>query len=437
MRNERISRRRFINRSVKTAAAAIGFPYIIGSSAPGKAGTLSPSNRVTIGCVGVGWMGTANMEGFLAENDAHVVAVCDVDTNHLNNAKNIVNKKYGNTDCATYHDFRDLVARDDIDVVSIGTPDHWHSIPAIAAAKAGKDIYSEKPLSHTLAEGRAMCDAVKRYERIWQTGSWQRSRSNFRFACELVINGRIGKVHLVEVGLPGGHSDFAGTKGQETVEPPPEELDYNMWLGPAPYGPYAVARVHKNWRWVMDHGGGQLMDWIGHHNDIAHWGLGLDYTGPYEVEGHGSYPKTGLWDSPTRYRITCKYAGGLTTILSGGNRGIRSGTKWIGEKGWVWVDRGKIDAEPNSLLKEKIGPEEINLIRSDNHYRNFLDSVKSRALTLTPCEIAHRSVTPGHLGNIAMKLGRKIRFNPETEEIIGDETASMLLGKAMRSPWHI
>jgi predicted dehydrogenase len=378
------------------------------------------------------------MKAFLGEGDTQVIAVCDVDRNHLNDARDIVNERYGNTDCAVYSDFRNLIARNDIDVVSIATPDHWHSIPAIMAAKSGKDIYCEKPLSHTLAEGRAMCNAVKRYKRIWQTGSWQRSKSNFRFACELVINGRIGKVHRVEVGLKSGHRDYGKTKGQEQPQLPPKELDYDMWLGPAPYSPYCPARVHKNWRWVMDHGGGTLMDWVGHHNDIAHWGLGFDYEGPLEVEAYGDFPRDGLWNSPTKYRITCKYKDNITFVLAGGHRDIERGTKWIGEDGWVWVNRkSKIDAQPAKLLKEKISPNEINLIRSDNHYRNFLDSVKSRSTTLTPCEIAHRSATPGHLGNIAMKLGRKIRFNPETEEIIDDSTAMSMLGKAMRSPWHL
>jgi len=435
-----ISRRSFLKAAAGSAIATIGFPTIIPATVLGKSGVIAPSNKIIIGCIGVGWMGTENMNGFLRESDAQVVAVCDVDANHLREAKEIVDNHYGNQDCATYHDFQELIERDDIDVISLGLPDHWHAIPAIAAAKAGKDIYSEKPLSHNLIEGRAICNAVKRYNRIWQTGSWQRSVSNFRFACELVRNGLIGKVHTVEVGLPAGHSDFEGTKGRETPTAPPAELDYDKWLGPAPYQPYALARVHKNWRWHLDYGGGQLMDWVGHHVDIAHWGLDLDHTAPIEIEGFGEYPRSGLWNTATKYRLTAKYTNGLTMIIAGGHKDICNGShgaKWIGEHGWIWVDRGGFDAHPKSLLAEKLGPNDFHLYHSPGHIRNFLDCVKTRETTLTPCETAHRSATPGHLGQIAMLLGRKIRFNPETEEIIGDPTASKMLGRPMRSPWRL
>ncbi|HPG40688.1 MAG TPA: Gfo/Idh/MocA family oxidoreductase [bacterium] len=432
-----VNRRTFLRSTALTAVGALGFPAIVPSSVLGRNGAVLPGNKITIGCIGVGWQGTSNLEGFLEEPDAHVVAVCDLDTKHLQEAKALIDKKYGNNDCATYHDFRELLTRQDIDAISIGTPDHWHSIPAIASARAGKDIYGEKPLSHTIKEGRAMCDAVKRYNRIWQTGSWQRSEAPFRYACELVLNGRIGKVHTVQVGLPSGHTDFAGTRNLNTITPPPPELDYEFWLGPAPYSPYVTARVHKNWRWVLDFGGGQIMDWVGHHVDIAHWGLGMDYAAPIEVEGQGEYPKNGIWNTATKYRVETKYANGIKMTLAGGYNNIRSGTKWIGDLGWVWVDRSGIDAEPKSLLKETFAPGEIHLLQSGGHYRNFLDCVKSREATLTPCEVAHHSAIPGHLGQISMLLGRKIYFNPETEEIINDPTASRMLGKSMRSPWQL
>ncbi len=416
----------------------MALPYLVPSSALGKAGTVAPSNRVVLACIGVGWQGTSNMESFLNEPDAQVVAVCDIDTNHLHNARDIINRKYGNRDCATYHDFRDLLARNDIDAVSLGLPDHWHAIPAIATAEAGMDIFGEKPLSHSLLEGRAICEAVKRYGRVWQTGSWQRSLNNFRFGAELALNGRLGKLHTVEVGLPSGHEDFAGTKGQEAITPPPANLDYDFWLGPAPYAPYSPARVHKNWRWHLDYGGGQLMDWVGHHVDIAHWGMDTEYTGSYEIEGYGEYPTTGLWNTATRYRLTAKYRNDITMIIAGGHNDIRSGTKWIGEEGWVWVNRGdNIEASPKNLLRETFSPDEVHLYRSPGHWRNFLDCVKSRDATLAPCEVAHRSATLGHLGQIAMLLGRKIRFDPDTERIIDDPTAARMLGNAMRSPWHL
>ena len=438
MNNTRnISRRQFLVKAAGTTVGAISFPYIVPSLVLGNTGNVAPSNRITMGCIGVGWQGGSNMNSFLGQKDCQIIAACDVDKRHLQGAVNRINGHYKNKDCAAYNDFRDLLARDDIDTVSLGLPDHWHAVPAVMAAKSGKDIFGEKPLSHNLKEGRAMCEAVKRYGRVWQTGSWQRSQSHFRQACELVINGRIGKVHTVQVGLPAGHTDFGGTKGQEGIGPPPKELDYDFWIGPAPYAPYCPARVHKNWRWHLDIGGGQLMDWVGHHVDIAHWGLGFDYEGPSEIEGYGEYPKDGLWNTATKYRLTAKYPKGITMIIAGGHGDIRSGTKWIGEDGWIWVDRGGMDANPKDILKEKIGRDEIHLFQSPGHWRNFLDCVKSRKTTLTPCEVAHRSATPGHLGQIAMLLGRKIRFNPKTEEILDDPTAARMLGRPMRSPWHV
>ena len=436
--NENLSRRRFLGRTAGAVTGIVAFPFVVRSSALGRDGAVVPSERITMGCIGVGWQGGWNMEQFLGQTDCRVVAVCDIDKQALRAAVDTVNDAYGNKDCAAHADYRELLARGDIDTVMLGLPDHWHAIPAIEAARAGKDIFGEKPLSHDLREGRAMCDAVKRYGRIWQTGSWQRSQAHFRFACELVRNGRIGKVHTVEVGLPSGHRDFAGSAGREQIAPPPEELDYDTWLGPAPYTPYRPALLPKNWRWVLDYGGGQLMDWVGHHADIAHWGLGFDHTGPYEIEGSGLFPKDGLYDSPTRYRLTAKYAGGITMIVAGGYRDIRSGTRWIGDKGWIWVNRNEsLEAEPAKLLKERLGPNDIHLYDSPGHWRNFLDCVKTRRETITPCETAHRSATVGHLGRIAMQLGRKIRFNPQTEEIIGDPVASQMLGRPLRSPWHL
>ena len=439
--NRRVSRRQFLKGSAGVTVAGLGFPYIVPSSVLGRSNAVLPSETLTVGCVGMGGQGNGDMASFLAESDARVVAVCDVDSRRLQSAKERVDRTYGSNDCAAYGDFREIIARDDIDIVQLTTPDHWHAVIAIVAAKAGKDIYGEKPFSHTLREGRAMCDAVERYGRVWQTGSWQRSRANFRFACELVLNGRIGTVRHVDVGLPQGFS--AGGDEGTTVTTPPKELDYDFWLGPAPWTDYVPARVHWNWRWNLEYGGGQLLDWIGHHVDIAHWGLGLDYTAPIEVDGVGEYPETGLWNAASTYRINTRYANGITMTIGGGQPDITMGAKWIGDDGWVWVTRGGIDAEPKSLLREVFGSNEISLapvgaaIDYQNHTRNFLDCVRTRATTLAPAEVAHRSATPGHLGQIAMLLGRKLRFDPHTEEIIGDPTASRMLGKALRSPWSL
>ncbi len=431
------SRRKFFQKTAGTLAAGLGFPTLLPASVLGRDGATSPSSRVNLGCIGVGWQGTSNMEAFLELRDVRVIAVCDIDKDHLKNAQDLVNRKYGNEDCATFHHFEELLSRTDIDAVSLGLPDHWHSIPAIAAARAGKDIYGEKPLAHNWTEGKAICDAVKRYGRVWQTGSWQRSQSHFRFACELVRNGRIGQVQKVEVGLPEGHTDFGRTAGQEQAGPPPPVLDYDRWLGPAPWAPYCPARVHKNWRWILDYGGGQVLDWVGHHLDIAHWGLDLDRTGPIEVEGQGTYPRSGLWNTATRYMVHTRYRNGITMKLAGGYPEIKSGTKWIGDRGWVWVDRSGMDANPKSLLREKIGPGEIQLYRSPSHFAEFIQCVKTRAVPLCPAETAHRSATPGWLGQIAMQTGHKLRWDPDTETLLDDPQASRLLSRPMRSPWHI
>jgi len=430
----RITRRSFLRRTAGVAAGTVAFPYFVPSSVLGKAGAVAAGNRIVMGVIGYGWQGGSNTEGFLQKPDVQYVAVCDVDSSHLNAAKTKIDNHYGNKDCAPYKDFRELLCRGDLDAVNIALPDHWHSIPAIMAVQAGLDIHGEKPFSHTLREGRAMCDAVNRRGRIWQTGSWQRSVGNFHRACEFVRNGRIGKVHRVEVGLGKGYSDYAGTKDKQTPGPPPPELDYGFWLGPAPWAPYCPARVHKNWRWHMDYGGGRIMDWVGHHVDIAHWGLGLDHTGPVEIEGWGKYPTEGIWNAATEYEFTCKYASGVELVSASSFAG---GTTWYGDRGWVHVDRGRLDANPKSLLDEVIGPNEIRLYKSRDHLQNFLDCVKTRQQTVTPAEIAHRSASVGHLAVIAIRLGRKIRFEPETEKVLGDPAANSLLGKPMRSPWHI
>ena len=432
-----MDRRQFLQRTAALAAAATVFPAIIPSSALGADGAVAPSNRLVLGCIGVGSQGTGNMKGFLTRKEVQIVAVCDVDRAHRLNAKTLVDKRYENEDCKDYNDFRDLLARTDLDAVSIAVPDHWHSIPAIAAARAGLDIYAEKPLSLTVVEGRAMCDAVRRYGTVWQTGSWQRSQQHFRHACELVRNGRIGKVHTVKVGLPTG----LRIEPQAPM-PVPDGFDYDFWLGPAPSAPYTEKRCHWNFRWILDYSGGQLTDWAAHHCDIANWGMGTEYTGPIEVEGVGDYPREGLYNAAVDYRFECKYApgaspvapDGFTMIVSNKNRG---GALWEGTDGWVWVDRGGMEASPKELVNSKMGPNDTRLYKSTDHTNNFLECVRSRAVTITPIEVAHRAISIAHLGNIAMLLGRKIKWDPKAETIPDDPTASRMLSRSMRGPWHI
>ncbi len=454
---------------LKAASAAAILP----GSAWGN-GRPSASNRITIGVIGWGMMGPANTKAFLAQDDCQVVAACDIHTGHLQAAVDTVNTKYGNKDCKAYHDYRELLARDDIDAMTIAIPDHWHAIVATAAANRKKDIYGEKPLARTIAEQQAIVKAVQQNNIIWQTGSWQRSLPTFHKAAEIVRNGLIGTVTHVEVGLPGGHHDFPGTvpalmkrlsslpdkiaspaeilpgtpAWNAAVTGPPPELDYDMWLGPSKKEPYIEARVYQNWRWNYNTGGGQLLDWIGHHGDIAHWGLGFDLSGPSEIEGHGEFPPANaVWNTATKYTVECTYRKEVTgypvdvrMTIAGGSPAISMGTKWIGTDGWVWVDRSGFDASDPSWAKGDSLPDDlrkIKLYESSEHRRNFLDCVKSRKPTIAPVETAHHSTLPGHLGLISMLTGRKLHWDVAQEKILNDSAASELLSRPYRAPWKL
>jgi predicted dehydrogenase len=432
MKREKLSRRGFLRKAAGASAAVVGFPYFVPSSAFGQAGTVAPSNRIVMGCIGVGSQGTWDMRGFLSRKEVQIVAVCDIDRKHQEAAKKEVNEKYGNSDCKTYLDFREVIERDDISALAIAVPDHWHSIIAVMGARAGKDIHAQKPLARTIREGRAICDAVRRYGIVWQTGSQQRSEQNFRRACELVINGRIGKVSKVEVGLPTGSN-----ARNNPVQPVPDGVDWDFWLGPAPWVPFRGI-LHWNWRWIMDYSGGQLTDWAGHHIDIAHWGLGLDRTGPVEIEGHGDYPKDGIYNVPWQYNITAKYANGLIMVIAN-ERQVphKMGTCWYGEKGWIHVDRGKLEAGPETILDEVIGPDEIHLYESRDHQQNFLDCIKNRREPIAPAEVGHRSISVALLGEIAMLTERKLRWDPDREIFLDDDEANRMLSRPFRSPWHL
>jgi predicted dehydrogenase len=423
---------------VSLAAGAVAFPYIIPAKALGLDGHTAPSNRLNMGCIGVGSQGTGNMTGFLGIQEFQVVAVCDVDREHRLNAKGIVNQRNGNEDCAEYNDFRELLDRDDIDVVSIAVPDHWHAIPAIAAAQKGYDIYAEKPLALTIPEGRAMCDAVARYGTVWQTGSWQRSQEHFRRACEVVRSGLIGKVDRVEVGLPTGPSC-----GPQPEMPIPEGFDYDLWLGPAPWAPYTEERCHWDFRWILDYSGGQLTDWAAHHCDIANWGMGTERTGPVAIKNaKGVFPKDGLWNAAMHYSFEAIFAPGASPVAPDGftmhiSNANRGGATFIGSEGRVWADRSGWEVEPATLKTSPLPSNGVRLYESSNHARNWLECIHSRAETITPIEVAHRAIALAHLGNIAMQLNRDLAWDPEKEELLGDPDAARMLGRAMRKPWHL
>jgi len=446
LQKKSINRRRFLKHSMAAAVGVAGFPYFVPSSALGKAGRVAPSSRITIGCIGTGRIAqTDDMRGILGFDEAQIVAVCDLDSNRMKDAKKLVEERYAkksNTGsykgCAMHKDFRDLVARKDIDAVTVCTPDHWHALTAIAAAKAGKDIFLQKPLTLTIEEGRVLSDTVRRYGCIFQVGSQQRSDRQFRFACELVRNGRIGELRTVKVGLPGDPAT-----GPEPPMPIPENLDYDMWLGPAPWAAYTEKRVHPQtgygrpgWLRILDYGAGMITGWGSHHNDIAQWGMGTEYTGPVEVEAEAEFPKDGLWDVHGVFRIEYTYASGVKVICADNKRN-KQGVVFEGTEGWVYVKRGQLDAHPKSLLTSEIGPNEIHLYKSDNHKKNFLDCIKSRTETVAPVEIGHRSCTICLLGRIAMRLGRKLKWDPERERFTNDEEANRLISRPMRSPWHL
>ena len=428
MKNRRIagsksvSRREFLKGSAAVAGAAFAWPTIVPSSVFGAG---APSERITMGCIGVGNQGGGNMKGFIGKKgDCQVVAVCDVDADHREKAR----ETPGLDAKSSYNDFRDLLARDDIDAVSIAAPDHWHVPISIAAVRAGKDVFCEKPLTLTIAEGRILVDEVKRYGRVFQTGSQQRSGSEFRKACELVVNGRIGKLHTMTVQIPGNNRNCEPTW---TPEPVPAGFDYDMWLGPAPWEPYHKQRCHYEFRFLLDYSGGQMTNWGAHYLDIAQWGNQADSTGPVEIKGKGEFPATGLFTTATKADIEYTYANGVKLVLTTGG----GSTRFEGSEGWVFVTRGKLDAEPKSLVTSTIAPDEIHLYNSNDHKQDFLDCIKTRKDPICNAEVGHRSSTVCHLGNIAMLLDRPLKWDPQKEQFIGDDEANRMRQRPARAPW--
>ncbi len=423
----------FLRSTGSAALGAVVLPTIIPSSALGMNGSVPPSDRIVMGSIGTGSQGTSNMKNFLKFKQVQYVALCDVDSNHLGNAHDVVNKVYGNNDCRTYEDYREMLEKEKLDGVCISIPDHWHSLVYIAAAEKKIDIWGEKPLARSIREGQAIVKAVRNNGIIWQTGSWQRSVENFRHAAELVFNGRIGKVSYVEVGLPDGGKNI----GTPPVMEVPKGLNWEFWLGSAPQVPYRGV-CHWDWRWILDYSGGQLTDWAGHHIDIAHWGLGLERTGPVEVEGTGVYPEEGIFDVPIQYDFLCKYANGIQIRVANASRlPHKMGVTWYGQTGWIHVSRGQLFASDAKILEEKMGEGDTLLYHSDDHFLNLLECIRSRKETITPVDVAHRSISVGLLGEIAMTTGQKINWDPEKEEITGNPRAARLLSRPLREPWTL
>ncbi len=438
-----LTRRQFLKGSSAVAASmALSVPVIIPASV---LGANSPSSRITIGMIGMGRQAFySNLKSFLNSSDTQVETVCDADAWRLDNARKAVEKHYAKNrrcdtfkGCSAYKDFRELLARADIDAVMISTPDHWHVPMAIAAARAGKDICCEKPLTLSIAEGRALSDTVQCYKRVFRTDSEFRSLSSFQRQCELVLNGRIGKVNTIYTGVPAG--DIACPP--QPVMTVPEELDYNLWLGPAPLAPYTEKRVHPResydrpgWMRVMDYCEGMVTNWGAHLNDIAQWGNGTERTGPLEVEGTGKYPSDGLWNVLLDFEIRYKYANGVRLIYKINRPYVR----FEGTDGWVEADYNSrsIKTGPESILKSTIRPDEIHLPLKDEK-RDFIDAVKTRSRTLEDAEVGHRTTSLCQLGHIAIQIGRKLKWDPEAERFINDDAANRLLSRPMRSPWRL
>jgi predicted dehydrogenase len=457
----RVSRRGFITSAVKGSVALPlvlqAFPTIVPASV---FGSLAPSNRINVGAIGTGRISRGHdLPGVLRYESARVIAVCDLDSKRVEDAKKLVNDYYSKKtgkpyDGVTGHaNYRELLKNKDIDAVVISTPDHWHALIAIDAVEAGKDVYLQKPASLTIAEGRALSNAVHRTGRIFQIGSQQRSAPQFRYAAELVRNGRIGQLKTVQVGLPVDPS------GEEEPEMPvPRNLNYDMWLGSTPHVPYTEKRVHPQvgydrpgWLRCEQFGAGMITGWGAHHIDSAHWGMGTEYTGPLEVSGQAEFPTKGLWDVHGKFRTEGLYEGGVRMIVSDA---FPNGIRFEGTEGWLFVSRGNetvTASDPVAKLKDStalaasdpkiitsvIGADEIHLYESKNHHANWLDCVRSRQQPIAPVEVAHRSCSACLLHHIAMKLKRKVFWDPLRERFKNDDEANSMLSRPQRWPYGI
>lgn len=427
--NCRTSRREFFQQTGATLAGlgfGAGLPLFIPRSVLGGGKEQAPSERIRIGCIGVGNQGSGN----LGKHLKNTVAVCDVDATRLAEAKARVEKATGKP-CGAYGDYRRLLDDKNVDAVVITTPDHWHALMTIDACRAGKDVYCEKPLSLTIGDGQAMVKAARETGRIVQTGSQQRSDAKFRRACELVRAGRIGRVHTIRAGLSG--VNFKGSA--EPDSDPPPELDYNFWLGPAPQRPYNVRHVHYNFRFFWDYSGGQLTNWGAHHLDIAQWGLGMDESGPVSIEGTAKYNQEKLYDVPQWCEIIYEYASGVKMICGHDQRG---GTTFEGAKGTIHVDRKRLESNPAELVEQPVSSDSDQLAANDmSHHANWLDCIRTRKLPICDVAIGHRSATVCHLGNIAVRTGRRITWDPAKEQIVGDAEAAAMISRPYRTPWKL
>lgn len=450
------SRRQFLKASALGAAGVFAGPLIVPSSLFGQS---APSKKIQVAHIGCGRIARdMDLPGIIKHDIARYVALCDLDSKRLAAGKKYVEdyyaKKTGSTDAVkvkTFGDYREMLKDPGIDAVAISTPDHWHAELVVATVLAGKDVYVQKPLTMTLAEGRIVSDSVREKNRIFQIGSQQRSAKQFLTACELVRNGRIGKLHTVKIGLP---IDPSGDV--EPDMPVPPNLNYEMWLGPTPQVPYTEKRVHPQkdfsrpgWLRIDSYCLGMITGWGSHHVDIAHWGMDTELTGPVEIEAKAEFPKSGLWNVHGAYHIEGKYANGVTMIT---DNNFENGIQFEGTDGWIFVSRGGSQAtssDPTSktgkalaasdekILKSEIGPNDIHLYKSTDHHGNWLESIQTRKPAVTSPEVAHRSTSACIISWIAMKLGRKLRWDPVKEEFVGDAEANAMRSRLERKPYGV
>ena len=452
-----MKRRKFISKTMTAAAGTMIIPTIVPSSVIGK---YPPSDMINIGQIGFGRIAmTHDLAETLKYDVARVVTIADYDSDRLARGKEFIERYYtkktgksGYVNVKTYGDYHDLIADKGIDAVIISTPDHWHSQPAIEAALAGKDIYLQKPTSLTITEGRLLSNVVKRKGVILQVGTQQRSSTQFRFAAELVRNGRIGRLHTVKIGLPG---DPSGPEAPQ--QPIPKNLNYDGWLGSTPQVYYTEIRVHPQnsitdrpgWLRCEQFGAGMITGWGQHHFDSAAWGMDTELTGPVSIEAVAQFPKSGLWDVHGDFMSKAEYKNGITMLTSGG---YPNGIRYDGTEGWVFVTRGAYSATPSDptvagsntkaldasdpkILTSVTGPNEIHLYESREQHGNWLDCIKSRKEPISPVEIGHRACTVCLIIHIAMKLGRKLNWDPEKERFINDDEANKWLSRPQRKPY--
>jgi len=433
-----VARRDFLKKST----AALGAPFLLPGCVLGRGRATAPNSRIAMACIGVGSMGSGHLRSFLGFDDVRMVAVCDVRRSHRERAKKHVDRVYGDSACDSYSDYRELLARPGLDAVCIAVPDHWHVLIALEAARRGVAMYCEKPLGMSLAEDIALREAVQRYGTVFHFGTQQRSNERFRFACELVRNGRIGALENIMIGS-ANYSQIDTPPAQSV----PPGFDYDMWLGPAPRAPYCHERCTRQWTLIRDYSLGCIGGaWGIHPVDIAQWAFDADHTGPVEIEGRGNAPQKGLYDTAIAWEVEHRYADGGRLIHMDMQTALRRAPQfklhWMGmlfngREGWVYVCREMIAAHPESLLKTQFAPSELQLPHSRDHRRTFLDAVRSKRRTLCPIETAVRSDTVCHQADIAIKLGRRLFWDPDAERFVNDAEANRLLSRSMRAPWHL